>query len=34
VATTLMESPQWKLIDNKVFLSFCKTEVRVFRKVE
>ena len=33
VATTLMKSPEWKLIDNKVFLSFCKTHVRVFRKV-
>ena len=34
VATTLMKSPEWKLIDNKVFLSFCKTHVRVFRKVD
>jgi hypothetical protein len=34
VATTLMKSPEWELIDNKVFLSFCKTHVRVFRKVE
>jgi hypothetical protein len=34
VASSLMESPQWKLVDTKVFLSFLKTDVRVFRKVE
>jgi Dolichyl-phosphate-mannose-protein mannosyltransferase len=34
VASTLMESPQWKLIDNKVFLSFIKADVRVFRRIK
>jgi hypothetical protein len=34
VATTLMESPKWTLIENKVFLSFIKTDVRVFKRVE
>jgi hypothetical protein len=34
VASTLMESPQWKLIDNKVFLSFIKADVRVFKRLK
>jgi len=34
VATTLMESPQWTLIENKVFLSFLKIDVRVFKRVD
>jgi hypothetical protein len=29
-----MESPEWTLIENQVFLSFIKTDVRVFKRVE